>query len=264
MVQSGLSCLVAVEADGRRGLLTERDVVLAALGGGVAPEAPVAALAWRPLVSVAPGERADEAFRLMEAHQLRHLPVAGERGQIVAMVAIEEALAVLLHDLTELARRSQVGQKLALRGRILRAADTQVAVPSVDGGDAAFAVAASMRREGTDAVVVLEGARPAGIVTQGDLLGVVDGRHDAEATRARDLVSRPLVRVSPGDPLEEVVDRMARHGVDRVAVACAERALGVVSLQGLLAGLAFELAELLAEAAARLRRSTARARTLLH
>jgi CBS domain-containing protein len=137
-------------------------------------------------------------------------------------------------------------------------------VPSVDGDNAASAVAASLRRQGTDAVVVLEGARPAGIVTEGDLLGVVDGRHDAEATRARDLVSRPLVRVSPGDPLEEVVDRMARHGVDRVAVVSAERALGVVSLQGLLAGLAFELAELLAEAAARARRSTSRARTLLH
>jgi CBS domain-containing protein len=264
MADGGLSCLVALEADSPRGLLTERDIVLAALGGGLEPEAPVTALALRPLVSVVPGERADEAFRLMEAHRLRHLPVAGESGQIVGMVAIEEALAVLLHDLTELARVSHLGHGLLPRGKVLRAEDVQVAVPSLEGGSAARALAASMRRAATDAVVVLEGTRPAGIVTEGDLLGVVAGRYDAGGTRARDLVSRPLVSVAPGAPLEDVVDRMACHGVDRVAVARSGPTLGVVSLQGLLAGLAFELAGLLEQVAVRARRSTAQARTLLH
>jgi CBS domain-containing protein len=264
MARGGLTCLVALEADEPRGLVTERDVVLAALGGGLEPEAPVAALAWRPLVSVVRGERADEALRLMEAHGIRHLPVSGAAGRIVGMVGIEEALALLLHDLTELTRRSMEGSSSRLRARGLRAEDTEVALPALEGGAPARALAAQMSRDGTHAVLVLEGGRPVGLVTERDLLSIVAGRCDAERMRARHLVRRTLVTVAPSDPVEAVVDRMARHGVEHVAVVRAQRTLGVVSLQGLLGVLAFQLAELLAQGAAEVYRERDRAPALLH
>jgi CBS domain-containing protein len=263
MAEGGLSCLVALDAGTPRGVVTDGDVVLAALCDGLDPAAPVAALAWRPLVSVAKGERADEAFLLMEAHGLRHLPVAGEAGRIVGMVAIEDALALLLHDLTQLARCARTGPTLPLRGRVLRAEDTRTALPALEGAAPVRALAAKMRACGTEALLVLEGSRPAGIVTGRDLLSLVSGRSDAERTRARDVVRRPFVSVAPGDPLEEVVDCMTRHGVEQVAVVEERRTLGVVSLQGLLAGLAFELAEVL-ERAASWGRQTSGAPRLVH
>lgn len=264
MSEGELSCLVALEGGKPQGVVTDRDLVLASLCGGLAPSEPVAALAWRPLVSVVRGERADEALRLMEVHGLRHLPVSGAAGRIVGMVGIEEALALLLDDLTELARRSVGGSGALLRSRALRAEDAEVALPALEGGAPARALAAQMRPDGTHAVLVLEGARPAGIVTERDLLGIVEGRYDAERTRARDLVRRPFVSVAPGDPVEAVVDCMARHRVEHVAVFRARRTLGLVSLQGVLAGLAFQLAELLAQVAVELCRANGRARALLH
>jgi CBS domain-containing protein len=262
MAQGGLTCLVALEAGTPRGVVTDRDVVLATLCDGLDPATPVAALAWRPLVSVVKGERADEAFRLMEAYGLRHLPVS-EAGRIIGMVAIEDALALLLHDLTELARCARTGPRHPLRARLLRAKDTQAALPTLKGDAPVQTLAALMRLYGTEALLVLEDAQPSGIVTERDLLSVVKDRSDAERTRARDLVCRPFVTVAPGDPLEEVVERMTRHGVAQVAVVEERRALGVVSLQRLLAGLAFELAEILEQAAARGRQAAAASR-LVH
>jgi CBS domain-containing protein len=264
MAEGDLTCLVALDQGTPRGVVTDRDLVLAALCDGLGAEAPLTALAWRPLVSVVQGESADEALRLMERNGLRHLPVTEGEGRIVGMVAIEDALAILLQDLTELAQRARVGSMLRRPGNLLRAADTQVALPALEGGESARALAARMKLAGTEALLVLEGTRPAGIVTERDLLPIVEGRQDPERTRARDLVGRPFVSVRPGDPLEAVVDRMTRHGVEWVAVVRQRRALGVVSLRGLLAGLAFEFAELVAQAARETREATARSGSLPH
>jgi len=264
MAEGDLTCLVTLADGTPRGVVTDRDLVLAALCDGLAVETSLTALAWRPLVSVVQGERADEALRLMEMHGLRHLPVTGGDDRIVGMVAIEDALAILLQDLTELAQLAREGPTLRLRGNIRRAADTQVTLPALEGGVSVQALAGRMKLDGTEAILVVEGTRPAGIVTERDLLSVVEGGHDPERTRARDLVRKPFVTVAPGDPLEAVVDRMTRHGVEWVAVVHQRRALGVVSLRGLLAGLAFEFAELVAQSARQARQAASRSRSLPH
>ena len=264
MTDEGLTCLVALEAGTPRGVVTDRDVVLAALCQGLEPATPVAALAWRPLVTVVEGERADESLRLMEVHGLRHLPVIGEAGLIVGMVAVEDALARLLHDLTELAKLARAGPAALLGGPVLRVEDTQVALPTVDGGASARALGALLQRTGADALLVREGARPAGVVSQRDLLAIVAGRGDADLARARDLVRRPIAAVDPRDRLEQVVDVMVSRGVDEVAVVRGKRTLGMVSLKGLLASLAFELTVRLAQATAPACEATARSQPLLH
>ena len=258
MAYGNLTCLVALEEGTPRGVVTDRDLAIAVLCGGLDPSAPVSALAWRPLVSVVEGERADEAFRLMEVHGLRHLPVAGEAGRIVGMVAVEDALALLLHDLMKLASAAPAGAAMRLGGTLLRAEDTQVALPTIDGGASARALAELLRHTGAEALLIRKSEQPAGVVDERDLLPFVDGRRDADLVLARDLVHVPFASVDPGDPLEEVVQLMASHGVDHVAVVREERTLGMVSLKWLLARLAFELAKVLGKAVARSRETTAR------
>jgi CBS domain-containing protein len=246
MSEGEITCLVAVEAGTPLGVVTDRDLALDALCGRVEPSAPVAALRWRPLVTVVRGERADVAVRLMEAHGLRHLPVSGEAGRIVGMVAVEDALTLLLQELVELARVARNGSTPSLGREALRAEDAQVALPSIDGGASASALAELIRRSDAQAILVFEGG-PVGIVSERDLLPVVAGTRRADV--ARDLVSPHFATVNPRDPLEKVVELMASHGVDRVTVVRGERTLGMVSLQGVLARLALEFAELLAQSA---------------
>lgn len=260
MAHGDLTCLVALEAGTPRGLVTDRDLVLAVLCGGLQPSAPVSALSWRPLVTVARGERADQAFRLMDLHGLRHLPVAGEAGRIVGMLAAEDALALLLQEFMERASRAQAGPAMRLGGTALRAEDTQVALPTIDGGASARALGEILGRTGAEALLIREGVRPVGVVSERDLLPFVESRRDADLVPARDLVDCPFATVDPRDPLEDVVALMAFLGVDRVAVVRGRRALGMVSLKCLLARLAFELAKILSHVVARSREEGAASR----
>jgi CBS domain-containing protein len=241
--------LLALEAGTPRRVVTDRDLVLAVLCGGLEPSARISAVPWRPLVTVARGERADEAFRLMELHGLRDLPVAEEPGGIIGMVAAEEALALLLRDLVELALRARSGPAPPLEKAVLRAEDARVELPTIDAGASPRAVAALLKRTGAEALGVCEGARPAGVVNERDLLPIVAGYQDAELCRARHLLRRPLSAVDPGAPFEAILERMASRGVDQVAVVRERRALGLVSLKGVLVRTAFEYVKLLAQAA---------------
>jgi hypothetical protein len=106
-------------------------------------------------------------------------------------------------------------------------------------------------------------------VGERDLLALVDGRRAGACARARDLVRRPFLTVDPSVPLDDVVVRMALHGMDRVGVARGARTLGLVTLKSLLTALACEFVARLEQVGldqgrTRACASTPRSRPLLH
>ncbi len=94
-------------------------------------------------------------------------------------------------------------------------------------------------------VIVDEAERPIGIVTDRDLTCrvIAEGR-DPAATRAADIMSKPLVTVSPDDRLEQLVERMSSNGMRRLPVVQGERLVGIVSLDDVLIRVARELDDL--------------------
>jgi signal-transduction protein with cAMP-binding, CBS, and nucleotidyltransferase domain len=110
-------------------------------------------------------------------------------------------------------------------------------------------VAETLRARELGCLVVVEGDLPVGMVTDRDLLVrvVAEGR-DPEKTRVEEIMSTPLVSVDPRDPLEKVVDAMARDGVRRIAVVRGGRLEGLVSLDDVARRLADELDDLAAGA----------------
>jgi len=104
-------------------------------------------------------------------------------------------------------------------------------------------------------------ALPVGVVTDRDLaLRLVAADRDAGGTTAEDVMSRPLVAVQAGDPLERVIACMAEHGVRRVPVLQEGHVTGMVSLDDLLAHLGRELDDVGASVSASFARSRAEAR----
>ena len=80
---------VLVQDDGRlQGLVTDRDIVVRAIADGRDPGSTQVAEACSPeLVTVTPGDDAEEAVRQMRQHAVRRIPVV-EDGQAVGMLSL--------------------------------------------------------------------------------------------------------------------------------------------------------------------------------
>jgi CBS domain-containing protein len=119
-------------------------------------------------------------------------------------------------------------------------------ITSVPENTSVQEIAAILERDAAACVVVvgMDGSAT-GIVTDRDLaLRVVASGRDPERATAFAIMSHPVVTVAGADSLERAIEQMARHGIRRVLVTEGSEAVGIVSLDDLLAELGSELEEL--------------------
>ena len=93
--------------------------------------------------------------------------------------------------------------------------------PALTAGreETARAAAERMDKEGVGCLVVVDGARPVGILTDRDLaLGILCNRLDAGAVRVGEIASRSPVTIAQDAPLAEAACLIRRHGVRRLPV----------------------------------------------
>ncbi|MFS2295546.1 MAG: CBS domain-containing protein [Actinomadura sp.] len=101
MRQHGIGDVLVVHEGRLRGLVTDRDIVVRAVALQKDMSAAVADVCSTDLVTVASGEDADTAVRLMREHAIRRVPVVqGERA--IGMVSIGD-LAVQRDERSALA-----------------------------------------------------------------------------------------------------------------------------------------------------------------
>lgn len=88
-----------------------------------------------------------------------------------------------------------------------------------------------MRDEDIGDVIVLDGDRVAGILTDRDVVvrAVAEGR-DPEGCSVRDVCSGELVTLSPGDDVQRAIDLMQQKAVRRIPVLEDGRPVGIVSI----------------------------------
>lgn len=109
---------------------------------------------------------------------------------------------------------------------------TQPAV-SVEAGETLGDVAELMRDRNVGSVVVVDGRRPVGLVTDRDLaLAVVaDGAERGEP--AGDHASRPLVTGEVDMELEEAAALMVGHRIRRLPIVDGDELVGIVTIDDL-------------------------------
>ena len=94
-------------------------------------------------------------------------------------------------------------------------------------------IAVLMRERNVGSVVLVNGPRPVGFITDRDVaLAVVADQRDP-AGRASDHASTPVITAEPDMDVEEAADKMVRHGVRRLVVVEAGTLAGVVTLDDL-------------------------------
>ena len=91
-------------------------------------------------------------------------------------------------------------------------------------------IAEMMRERNVGSVVLIDGRRPVGFLTDRDLTVSVlaDGRDLGD--RAADHASSPVITASAGMQVAEAAELMVRHGVRRLVIVDDERLTGIVTL----------------------------------
>jgi CBS domain-containing protein len=106
-------------------------------------------------------------------------------------------------------------------------------VVTADTGDTLRRVGELMRDSNVGSVVICEGGRPVGVITDRDLaLAVVADNVHAD-TQAGEHASRPLVTGEVEMHIEEAVALMIQHRVRRLPVTDGEGLVGIVTIDDL-------------------------------
>ena len=106
-------------------------------------------------------------------------------------------------------------------------------VVTADRGDTLQHVGELMRDRNVGSVVICDGGRPVGVITDRDLaLAVVADRVDPD-THAGEHASRPIVTGEVEMDLEEAVAIMIQHGIRRLPLTQGDGLVGIVTIDDL-------------------------------
>ncbi len=114
----------------------------------------------------------------------------------------------------------------------LRVEDIMTAnVVTMGSEESAYMAAKLMSEKKVGSVIVVDDeGKPVGIITEEDLIRrVLASRRDPETTRARDIMSHPLITVDSGMSLREAAELMARRGIGHLPVVKKGRLVGIVA-----------------------------------
>jgi len=88
-----------------------------------------------------------------------------------------------------------------------------------------------MERLNISSLIVLHKDEIAGIVTERDMMTrVICGSQNPESTKVLDIMSSPVIVVSPSTSLEEAVGIMLRNNIKKLPVVSAKGLVGMLSL----------------------------------
>ncbi|NWF95374.1 MAG: CBS domain-containing protein [Candidatus Thorarchaeota archaeon] len=99
----------------------------------------------------------------------------------------------------------------------------------------AFEVAKSMSSLDIGSIIIVDKERPVGIITESDIVRRVTAEYaDPKKVKASEIMSSPLIHVTPETPLTEAMRVMARSGIRRVAVLRNNTLAGIITSRDIL------------------------------
>jgi signal-transduction protein with cAMP-binding, CBS, and nucleotidyltransferase domain len=98
-----------------------------------------------------------------------------------------------------------------------------------------YEIAKSMTAMDIGSIVIVDRERAIGIITEADIVRrLVAGEKDSKKTTAKDIMSSPLIHVTPEMPLTEAMRVMARSDIRRVAVLKNGALAGIITSRDIL------------------------------
>ena len=98
-----------------------------------------------------------------------------------------------------------------------------------------FEVAKSMAKIDIGSIVIVKAERAIGIITETDIVTrVVAEQKDPKTTKAKEVMSSPLIHITPNTALTEAMRVMTRAGIRRVAILKNDSLAGIITSRDIL------------------------------
>ncbi|MFP4155018.1 MAG: DUF294 nucleotidyltransferase-like domain-containing protein [Halothiobacillaceae bacterium] len=147
-----VTALLLLEDNRLTGLITDRDLRRRCLAEGRSPEAPVASIMTRNLVTVPPALSAFEAMLTLSRHEIHHLPVVDDNGRLLGIISSSDLLRAQgtqsIHLVREI-RAAATPEAVAAAGQRLPVLQARLVDIGADGpalGEAIVTVTDAMTR----------------------------------------------------------------------------------------------------------------------
>ncbi|MFG2867427.1 CBS domain-containing protein [Streptomyces sp. NPDC048338] len=101
MAEYGVGSLVVIEGGSLKGIVTDRDLALAALGRGLDPEVTVDTVMTAPVITVNVGDDIHAAYRTFRTSGVRRLPVL-DGHRVVGILTVDDMLMDVFQRLADL------------------------------------------------------------------------------------------------------------------------------------------------------------------
>lgn len=105
------------------------------------------------------------------------------------------------------------------------------AVTTIPTGSGVAEAAVVMIGRGVGRLVVTEGGRPVGIVTERDLVKVIAEGRDPASTKISEVMSSPLITIEPSSPMKEAAKLMVDKRIRALVVVEDEALVGIVTIR---------------------------------
>ena len=103
-------------------------------------------------------------------------------------------------------------------------------VVTANPSDSAFSAAKIMKEEDVGMLIVLEGKRPAGVVTREDLINkIVVLKKDFEKVKLKEIMNSPIATISPDEDMSDAARIMSQRGLKRLPVISMGKLVGLIS-----------------------------------
>jgi PAS domain S-box-containing protein len=226
MREKKISMLVVMDANGPVGVITERDVICAMASGMRVDDVKAEDVMSAPVVTATTDMDIYDAHAIFGEKGIHHVVVVSPVGASVEGVVTQTDIIRHLGPeyFIELKSVSRV------MDRNFRIADATEAVSDVIRGMTSHAHGM--------AVVVDDGRRPVGVITERDAVRLLHEGIDASRAVARDVMNSPAVTVREDSTLVKALSVMTENGFRRIVVVDPDGAVsGVVTQKEILTGL---------------------------
>lgn len=217
MSEARASSILVVEENHLIGVFTERDAVCLLASGRNLTQAKITEVMTQPAIALTLSDTDDifTALSLLRQHQIRHLPILDNTGQLVGVVTLESIRQAL--QLDELLKLQPLAE--AITAPVIQAPVTA----------SALSLAKLMAKHQVNCVLLTEEVTgenqespivsPVGIVTERDILQLLALKLDLQQTQAQEVMNTSVLCLSSSESVLVALWEMQQRYVQRLVVS---------------------------------------------